>query len=225
MKIRTLAVLMPTFSLLAAAAELPVRTVVLYKHGVGFFEREGQLGPGESARLDFQAGEMNDVLKSLTVNDQGGKVTGLRYDSSVPLSQKLTDFPFAIQSGASLSAIIDQFKGARIEMDLGTQKTSGAIVSSRLIPGDKDRAEREQLTLLLDSGELRNIDPGSHSHSLHRSEAAATVQRLSGSPYRRALQRQAQRLHRFDRFESARHARRVHHADAGMEIELPAVVR
>jgi len=159
MKIRTLAVLM-TFSLLAAAAELPVRTVVLYKHGVGFFEREGQLGPGESARLDFQAEEMNDVLKSLTVNDQGGKVTGLRYDSSVPLSQKLTDFPFDIQAGASLSAIIDQFKGARIEMDFGAQKTSGAVVSSRLIAGDKDRGEREQLTLLLDSGELRNVDLG-----------------------------------------------------------------
>ena len=64
------------------AAELPVRTVVLYKHGVGYFERSGTLGPGESARLDFKAEEMNDVLKSLTINDQGGKVTGLRYDSS-----------------------------------------------------------------------------------------------------------------------------------------------
>ena len=28
-------------------AELPIRTVVLYKHGVGYFERAGQLGPGE----------------------------------------------------------------------------------------------------------------------------------------------------------------------------------
>jgi hypothetical protein len=145
---------------LAPATELPVRTVVLYKHGVGFFERAGQLGPGESARLDFKAEEMNDVLKSLTVNDQGGKVTGLRYDSSVPLSQKLTEFPFVVNSGAPLSAVIDQFKGSRIEMDFGAQKTAGAVVAARLIPGDKDRAEREQLTLLLDSGELRNVDLG-----------------------------------------------------------------
>jgi hypothetical protein len=144
--------------LLASAAELPVRTVVLYKHGVGYFERNGTLGPGESARLDFKAEEMNDVLKSLTVNEQGGKVTGLRYDSSIPLSQKLTEFPFEVGNGSPLSAVIDQFKGARIEMTFGTQTVSGAVVSARVIAGDKDRAEREQLTLLLDSGELRNVD-------------------------------------------------------------------
>jgi len=142
----------------AFAAELPVRTVVLYKHGVGYFERGGTLGPGESARLDFRAEEMNDVLKSLTINDQGWKVTGLRYDSSIPLDQKLTEFPFRINNGEPLSAVIDQLKGARIEMDFGPQKIAGAIVSARLIEGSKDRPEREQLTLLMDSGELRNVD-------------------------------------------------------------------
>jgi len=145
-------------ALLASPAELPVRTVVLYKHGVGYFERSGALGPGESARLDFRAEEMNDVLKSLTVNEQGDKVTGLRYDSSVPLEQKLTEFPFRINNGEPLSAVIDQLKGARIEMEFGPQKVAGAIVSARLTGGDKDRPEREQLTLLMDSGELRNVD-------------------------------------------------------------------
>jgi hypothetical protein len=145
-------------AVLASSAELPVRTVVLYKHGVGYFERSGALGPGESARLDFKAEEMNDVLKSLTINDQGGKVTGLRYDSSIPLEQKLNEFPFRINDGEPLSAMIDQLKGARIEMEFGPQKTAGAIVSARLIAGDKDRPEREQLTLLMDSGEMRNVD-------------------------------------------------------------------
>jgi hypothetical protein len=145
-------------AILAPAAELPVRTVVLYKHGVGYFERAGTLGPGESARLDFKAADMNDVLKSLTINDRGGKVTGLRYDSSIPLDQKLSEFPFRINNGEPLSAVIDQLKGARIEMEFGPQKIAGEIVSARLIAGDKDHAEREQLTLLMDTGELRNVD-------------------------------------------------------------------
>ena len=71
----------------AVAADLPVRQVTLYKHGVGYFERSGQLAAGESARLDFKAAEMNDVLKSLTIEEKnGGKVAGLRYDASEPLS-------------------------------------------------------------------------------------------------------------------------------------------
>ena len=143
---------------LASPAELPVRTVVLYKHGVGYFERGGTLGPGESARLDFKAEEMNDVLKSLTINDNGGRVTGVRYDSSIPLGQKLSEFPFKIGDAQPLTEVFDQLKGARVEMEFGPQKTAGEIVSARVIPGDKDHQEREQLTLLMDSGELRNVD-------------------------------------------------------------------
>src|SRR5437588_4935661 len=93
---------------LLGGAELPVRTVVLYKHGVGFFERQGTLGAGESARLDFRTEDMNDVLKSLTVVDEGGIITGLRYDSSIPLEQKLTEFPLRINNGEPLSAVVDQ---------------------------------------------------------------------------------------------------------------------
>ena len=51
----------------ALAADIPIREVILYKSGVGYFERAGQLSPGESARLDFKATDMNDVLKSLTL--------------------------------------------------------------------------------------------------------------------------------------------------------------
>src|SRR4051812_4585458 len=109
---------------IAPAAELPVREIVLYKHGVGYFARSGPLAPGESARLDFDAESMNDVLKSLTINDQGGKVTGLRYDSSIPLEQKLNEFPFRIEQGQPLAGVIDQLKGARVEMDFGPQKVS-----------------------------------------------------------------------------------------------------
>src|SRR5580698_9787519 len=99
------------------AADLPVKQVVLYKHGVGFFERSGKLGPGESARLDFDASEMNDVLKSLTIEEKGGgKISGLRYDSMDPLSHKLAEFPFQIGAAQPLSGMLDQLKGARLEL-------------------------------------------------------------------------------------------------------------
>jgi hypothetical protein len=140
------------------AADLPVKQVVLYKHGVGFFERSGKLAAGESARLDFNAAEMNDVLKSLTIGG-GGKITGLRYDSMDPLSHKLAEFPFQI-SGGGMPGMLDQLKGARIELKLGTEAVTGTIVSARTFAGTDKQPEHDQLNLMLDTGEFRTVDLG-----------------------------------------------------------------
>ncbi|MBI4458716.1 MAG: hypothetical protein HY648_01490, partial [Acidobacteria bacterium] len=142
-----------------SAAELPVRQVVLYKHGVGYFQRSGQLEVGESARLEFNASEMNDVLKSLTVVEKdGGKVSGLRYDSSEPLEKKLAEYPFRLVPGQPLSAVLDQFKGSQVELKFGSETVRGSILGARVIPGNQQRAESEQISLVLNSGELRNFD-------------------------------------------------------------------
>src|SRR5262249_31228595 len=96
----------------AFAADLPIREVTLYKHGVGYFQRAGEVKAGETAKLDFKAGDMNDVLKSLTISaSNGGKIAGVRYDASETAAKRLEDFPFALQPGATLAAFLDQMKG------------------------------------------------------------------------------------------------------------------
>ncbi|MBV8906225.1 MAG: hypothetical protein JOZ22_21515, partial [Acidobacteriia bacterium] len=144
---------------LAQAADLPVKEVVLYKHGVGYFERSGRLAAGESARLDFDAAQMNDVLKSLTLEERGGgKISGLRYDSMDPLSHTLASFPFHIDAGQALSTTLDQLKGARVELQFGSETIAGEIVAGRRVEASEKQPEREQLTILLDNGNLRNVD-------------------------------------------------------------------
>jgi hypothetical protein len=142
------------------AADLPVKQVVLYKHGVGFFERAGTLAAGESAHLDFNAAEMNDVLKSLTIGTSGGgKITGLRYDAMDPLGHKLAEFPFQI-GGGGMPGMLDQLKGARVELKLGPETVTGTIVSARTFAGTDKQPEHDQLNLMLDSGEFRTVDLG-----------------------------------------------------------------
>ena len=151
--------LLAAFLSTAMAADIPIREVILYKSGVGYFERGGTLRSGESARLAFKASDMNDVLKSLTISGQnGGKVTGLRYDSSEPLDQKLASFPFKIDGQASLALFLDQMKGAKVELKYGAETISGTVVSGRVVKADDKQPEREQLVALLDSGELRTLD-------------------------------------------------------------------
>jgi len=151
--------LLLAFLLQISAAELPVRRVVLYKHGVGYFERSGELRPGEAARLDFKASEMDDMLKSLTISDTtGNKISGVRYDSSEPLSRKLSEFPFNIGDHKPLSVFLDSLKGARVELRFGPETVAGAIVGARLSPATETQPERQQITLLLDTGALRTLD-------------------------------------------------------------------
>lgn len=157
MRISILAV--AAFGAAAFAADLPVTEVVLYKNGIGYFQRSGRLAGGESARLEFKAAYMNDVLKSLRiVEDGGGGVTGLRYDSSEPLSERLSEFPFNYPNGAPLTAFLDQLRGARVELQAGAETISGVIVAAREAAAEPTRPRREDLTVMLDSGDLRVVD-------------------------------------------------------------------
>src|SRR5258706_16468196 len=85
------------------AADLPIQRIMLYKHGVGYFELSGRTEGVAEIVLDFKASEMNDVLKSLTLLDRtGGRVSGLSYESSVPLQKQLENFIFTVQPGAGI---------------------------------------------------------------------------------------------------------------------------
>jgi len=155
----------PALCLLPAlsAADLPITEVTLYKHGVAHLERAGELKPGETARLDFKPDDMNDVLKSLTITDgNGGKVNGVRYDSSDPLEKRLEDFPFKLGASASLAAFLDQIKGARVELKLGAGDAAGIIISARVVE-QYGQPPREVLVLLMDSGDIRSFDLGAAS--------------------------------------------------------------
>lgn len=142
------------------AADLPIREVILFKHGVGYFERAGQLKAGETAVLQFKGEEMNDVLKSLTVEDKSGTITGLRYDSSEPLERKLGNYSFGIAEAMPLATFLDQLKGARVQMKLATEFATGVILSGRVAEASEKQPEKELVVLLLDTGELRTIDLG-----------------------------------------------------------------
>ena len=71
---------------------LSVKRVVLYKHGIGYFEREGRIEGDTNLSLTFKQAEVSDVLKSLTVLDlDGGHIASVSYDSTKPLAQLLAE--------------------------------------------------------------------------------------------------------------------------------------
>src|ERR1700680_4190426 len=60
------------------SARLPVKRVVLYKNGVGYFEHSARVDGNQELGIDFTTAQLNDVLKSLTVVDLGeGRISGI----------------------------------------------------------------------------------------------------------------------------------------------------
>ncbi|MCE9669154.1 hypothetical protein LY474_15180 [Myxococcus stipitatus] len=142
------------------ATNLPIRRVVLYKHGVGYFERRGGVKGSDALHLDFKARDMNDVLKSLTVLDlSGGSVSAVSYDSTKPLEQLLAEATIRIPEDGSLTALLGQIKGARVRARVGGGQVEGAIIGleSLAVAAGETSVVRPFLTLLA-GGSLRTFD-------------------------------------------------------------------
>ncbi|MBS2028629.1 MAG: hypothetical protein JST54_12055 [Deltaproteobacteria bacterium] len=139
---------------------LRIRRVVLYKHGVAFFERRGKVQGSAVVHLDFKARDMNDVLKSMTVLDlSGGTISAVSYDSTKPLEKLLEEATIRIPEQGSLTALLGQVKGARVRARVGGSLVEGSIVgleSAEVMSGEAT-ATRTFLTLLVD-GALRTFD-------------------------------------------------------------------
>jgi hypothetical protein len=55
------------------ASDLPLRKVVLFTWGVGFFDRRGEVDGDARVELEFDVKDVNDLLKSMVLQDFGGR--------------------------------------------------------------------------------------------------------------------------------------------------------
>ena len=81
----------------ATIRQLPVRQVVLYKNGIGYFEHLGSVTGNQRVAIDFTSSQLNDVLQSLTIlDDNGGRIGGVNYNSTTPLAEQLKSLSLAM---------------------------------------------------------------------------------------------------------------------------------
>jgi hypothetical protein len=141
---------------------LPITRVVLYKHGVGYFEREGVVQGDESVSLEFKQAEVSDVLKSLIALDlDGGHVASVSYDSTKPLEELLAEVALSIPEENGLGGLLPQLKGAKVRVAAaGTEATEGMILGlDRIRKQSADGVvELSILSLLDDHGNIRSFE-------------------------------------------------------------------
>jgi hypothetical protein len=140
---------------------LPIRKVVLYKHGVGYFEHQGKVRDNQIISLRFKANQMNDLLKSLVVLDLNqGNISEIGFDSKKPLEKLLDDFSVNLSGEANLITLLGQLKGARVEVQVGTDKISGLILGleTKTFLQDGREIHTYLLNLMKENGELVRFD-------------------------------------------------------------------
>src|SRR5205814_8507902 len=110
---------------LKATQKLPITQVVLFNSGVGYFQRSGEVEGEARVDLQFSAADINDLIKSLVVQDAKGKSVPLRYDSQEPIEKTLKSFAIDLSANPSFGQILNQMRGQKVELTL--QTTSPAL--------------------------------------------------------------------------------------------------
>ncbi len=141
---------------------LKLTKVILYKHGVGYFERQGRVAGDATLTLTFKQAEVSDVLKSLTVLDlDGGHVSAVSYDSSRPPEQLLAEVDLHIPNTDSLVGLLPQLMGARVAVEpAGGARLEGVLLGVDHVdrPTPSGVGKVVLVSLLTDGGDLRSYE-------------------------------------------------------------------
>jgi len=137
-----------------AAGGVPLKTVIMFNSGVGYFEHQGDVEGNAKVELKFNADDINDLLKSMVLQDLGGgKISTVTYGSRDPITKTLATFPIDLTNNPTLGDILNQARGQKVEV------TAPDVITGTLLGIEKRRrqvkdlaVDVEFLNLLTDDG-------------------------------------------------------------------------
>jgi hypothetical protein len=147
-----------------SSPRLPVKRVVLYKNGIGYFEHTARVRGNQDLAIDFTTAQLNDVLKSLTVVDLGeGHISGVRYNSTAPLDERLKALRLPFGEQVTRVDFLTALRGARVEVRSGSATATGRLLSvekERKANGKGDFYDVTEFSIVSDTGGMKNFDLG-----------------------------------------------------------------
>jgi len=115
----------------ARQADVPVKAVVLFSSGVGYFEHYGSVKGDGSTELRFKTNQINDILKSLILQDlDGGRVNTIQYPSQDPIAKTLSSFQVDISGNPALADLLNQLRGATVTVSASGDTFNGTVLGT-----------------------------------------------------------------------------------------------
>ncbi len=128
----------------AAEADLPIRSIIMYRSGVGYFERQGSVQGEQRAELSFRTEQVNDILKSMVLLDlDGGRINAVTYNSKEPLARRLASFGLDISGMPGTTELLAKARGSRVSITGPDGVVEGTIlgVEERSVILKSDRGD------------------------------------------------------------------------------------
>ena len=95
-----------------AADELALKRVLLSTGGVGYFEYEAKVEGTAELSLNVRLDQVDDVLKSVVVYDDKGRVGTISLPGKTPLKEVFRELPFNREALGSPIALLSALRGA-----------------------------------------------------------------------------------------------------------------
>jgi hypothetical protein len=107
--------------------DLELSTVVLYRNGIGYFERQGKVSE-DVLRLKVRKDQVNDLLKSLTVVDRDGQAVSVSMPLD-PTSWANAAMATLAPGRGSLAQVLDSMRGTEITV----RTHGGRVIRGRIV--------------------------------------------------------------------------------------------
>ncbi len=118
----------------AVEGPLPIRHVVLFNSGVGYFQRDGEVEGNAQVELSFPTSDINDLLKSLVLQDLGGgKVSTVSYDSHDPIDKILRSFALDLNNNPTFGQLLNQARGEKIDLMVKGEKNQPTKIQGTIV--------------------------------------------------------------------------------------------
>jgi hypothetical protein len=100
-----------------STTQLPITGCSLFSSGVGYFQREGEIDGNVRVDLTFPVTDINDLLKSMVLQDMGGgHIDAVSYESHDPIDKTLKSFALDLTSNPTFGQILNQARGEKVEV-------------------------------------------------------------------------------------------------------------
>jgi hypothetical protein len=156
-------------------AQLPIRSLTIYKQGIGYFRRRGAIDDS-TVSLVVPRNSLNDVLKSLDIIvHAGGPLQSVDYETPADKTRQLANLPVQLADRAGLADLLASLRGSAVSV----QRGDGERIEGRVVGVEASLTSPQQppALVLQQASEIHIIAlTDLHGLTLHDERVAQDVQ-------------------------------------------------